>query len=69
MHVVSGVPKRNGNNHVKEISDMAIDFQRAAKTLRMNHLPDQQVQMRVGVHSGRMILTNKIYYNVSKMME
>lgn len=52
MHVVSGVPRRNGNAHVKEIADMSIDFQRAVKTLRMSHLPDQQIQMRVGVHSG-----------------
>jgi class 3 adenylate cyclase len=52
MHVVSGVPNRNGNNHVKEIVNMAIDFQRAVKTLRLSHLPDQHIQMRIGVHSG-----------------
>jgi class 3 adenylate cyclase len=52
MHVVSGVPTRNGNNHVKEIIDMAIDFQRAVKTLRLLHLPDDKIQVRVGVHSG-----------------
>ncbi|KAI6189443.1 Guanylate cyclase [Aphelenchoides bicaudatus] len=52
MHVVSGVPKRNGTAHVKAICDMSIDFQRAVKTLRMSHLPDQVIQMRVGVHSG-----------------
>ncbi|KAI6170911.1 Guanylate cyclase [Aphelenchoides bicaudatus] len=52
MHVVSGVPKRNGHTHVKAISDMSIDFQRSVKMLRMSHLPDQQIQMRVGVHSG-----------------
>ncbi|KAI6170893.1 Guanylate cyclase [Aphelenchoides bicaudatus] len=32
MHVVSGVPKRNGHTHVKAILDMAIDFQRSVKT-------------------------------------
>jgi class 3 adenylate cyclase len=31
---------------------MAVDFQRAVKTLRMPHLPDHQVQMRVGITSG-----------------
>lgn len=55
MHVVSGVPKRNGNVHVKAICDMAIDFQRAVKTLRMAHLPDQAIQMRVGIHSGKFL--------------
>jgi class 3 adenylate cyclase len=52
MHVVSGVPKRNGHGHVKAICEMAIDFQRAVKTLRLAHLPNEQIQMRVGVHSG-----------------
>jgi class 3 adenylate cyclase len=52
MHVVSGVPNRNGNNHVREIANMAIDFQRAVKTLKMAHLPDKQIQMRIGIHSG-----------------
>jgi class 3 adenylate cyclase len=52
MHVVSGVPNRNGHNHVKEIANMAIDFQRAVKTLKMPHLPDKQIQMRIGIHSG-----------------
>jgi class 3 adenylate cyclase len=52
MHVVSGIPNRNGNNHVSEIINMAIDFQRAVKTLRLSHLPNQQIQMRIGVHSG-----------------
>lgn len=53
MHVVSGVPKRNGHAHVKAIADMAMDFQRSVKTLSLAHLPDQQVQMRVGVHTGK----------------
>jgi class 3 adenylate cyclase len=37
---------------VKEIVNMAIDFQRAVKTLSLSHLPDQKIQMRIGVHSG-----------------
>ncbi|KAI6177871.1 Guanylate cyclase [Aphelenchoides bicaudatus] len=52
LHVVSGVPKLNGHEHVKEICGMAIEFQRAIRTLRLSHLPDQVIQMRVGVHSG-----------------
>ncbi|KAI6230744.1 Guanylate cyclase [Aphelenchoides fujianensis] len=55
MHVVSGVPKRNGNEHVKAIADLSIDFQRAVKTLRMPHIPDHPILMRVGVHSGSVV--------------
>ncbi|KAI6243376.1 Guanylate cyclase [Aphelenchoides fujianensis] len=46
MHVVSGVPKRNGNAHAKAVAEMSIDFQRAVRTLRLPHLPDHPIQMR-----------------------
>jgi class 3 adenylate cyclase len=52
LHVVSGLANRNGNNHVKEIANMAIDFQRAVETLKMPHLPNKQIQMRIGIHYG-----------------
>lgn len=31
---------------------MAIDFQRAVKSLSLPHLPDEKIQIRVGIHSG-----------------
>ncbi|KAI6198426.1 Guanylate cyclase [Aphelenchoides besseyi] len=52
MHVVSSIPKRNGHQHGQQIGLMAMEFQRAVKTLRMAHLPNHQIQMRVGVHTG-----------------
>ncbi|KAI6203984.1 Guanylate cyclase [Aphelenchoides besseyi] len=52
MHVVSGVPKRNGHKHVSAIADMSLDFVRAIKKLRLEHMPSHTVQMRVGIHSG-----------------
>ncbi|KAI6179793.1 Guanylate cyclase [Aphelenchoides besseyi] len=47
-----GVPRRNGFNHVKSISDMALDFLRSIKKLRLDHLPNDPIRMRVGVHTG-----------------
>ncbi|CAD5225470.1 unnamed protein product [Bursaphelenchus okinawaensis] len=52
LHCVSGVPIRNGNNHVKEICDMALTLQKAVKLLYLPHLPNEKIEMRFGVHSG-----------------
>ncbi|KAI6220783.1 Adenylyl cyclase class-3 4 guanylyl cyclase domain containing protein [Aphelenchoides besseyi] len=52
LHIVSGIPRRNNHEHSQQIALMAIEFQRAVKTLRMDHLPNHPIQMRVGVHSG-----------------
>ncbi|CAD5225472.1 unnamed protein product [Bursaphelenchus okinawaensis] len=52
LHCVSGIPIENGENHVKEICDMAIGLQKGAKTLHLAHLPNEKVQLRLGVHSG-----------------
>lgn len=40
---------------IAEIAEMAIDFQRAVRTLRLAHLPNEPVQMRVGIHSGSVV--------------
>ncbi|KAI6199081.1 Guanylate cyclase [Aphelenchoides besseyi] len=52
LHIVSGIPRRNNHEHSQQIALMAIEFQRAVKTLRMDHLPNHPIQIRVGVHSG-----------------
>ncbi|VDD85618.1 unnamed protein product [Enterobius vermicularis] len=49
---VSGVPERNGNRHAKEIADMALDVIRATGKIRINHLPEEKICLRVGIHSG-----------------
>ncbi|KAI6238685.1 Guanylate cyclase [Aphelenchoides fujianensis] len=52
LHVVSGIPRRNGHSHVRAIADMALEFRLAIHSLRLPHLPDQRIQMRMGIHSG-----------------
>lgn len=51
--VVSGIPVSNGNKHVAEISTMALELLSEVTTFRIRHLPDKQLQLRVGIHSGR----------------
>lgn len=50
--VASGVPVRNGEMHAKEVACMALQLLRTVKDLRIPHLPDETLQMRLGIHSG-----------------
>lgn len=52
LHVVSGLPIRNGNEHAKAICDMAIEFQRSIRTFKVPHLTNYQIEIRIGVHTG-----------------
>ena len=48
----SGLPHRNGDRHASEIADMALQLISKIKTFVMPHLPDEQLQLRIGSHSG-----------------
>ncbi len=50
--VASGIPIRNGDLHAAEICDMALALLEAVQHLTIEHLPDSQLQMRIGIHSG-----------------
>ncbi|XP_041635723.1 retinal guanylyl cyclase 2 [Cheilinus undulatus] len=50
--VASGVPIRNGNRHVAEIANMALDILSAVGTFKMRHMPDVPVRIRIGLHTG-----------------
>uniref|UniRef100_A0A915CMZ7 Guanylate cyclase n=1 Tax=Ditylenchus dipsaci TaxID=166011 RepID=A0A915CMZ7_9BILA len=52
LHVVSGLPVRNGDEHVKEIIEMSFGFLRSIKAFKVAHLPDYQINIRVGIHTG-----------------
>lgn len=50
--VVSGLPVRNGKMHACEIARMSLALLEAVKTFRIRHRPDQQLKLRIGIHSG-----------------
>ena len=50
---VSGVPYKNGDNHVKEIAKMAINLVSSVKHFKMKHLPERKLMVRAGIHSGK----------------
>ncbi|CAJ0950103.1 unnamed protein product, partial [Mesorhabditis belari] len=49
---VSGLPRRNGNEHIKEVSEMALSLIKQVATFRIAHLPTERIQIRVGLHTG-----------------
>ena len=50
--VVSGLPVRNGPNHAREISRMSLRILQAVNTFQIKHKPDQQLKIRIGLHTG-----------------
>ena len=51
--VVSGLPVRNGNRHAGEIADMAFDILSLMTHFKIRHRPRMKLQLRVGLHSGK----------------
>uniref|UniRef100_A0A914YPU6 Guanylate cyclase n=1 Tax=Panagrolaimus superbus TaxID=310955 RepID=A0A914YPU6_9BILA len=49
---VSGLPHRNGDLHVKEISDMSLAFLNILVDFRVPHLPNERINLRIGFHTG-----------------
>ncbi|KAK2163896.1 hypothetical protein LSH36_72g00037 [Paralvinella palmiformis] len=51
--VVSGIPLKNGNKHVGEISTMALDLLNGVHTkFVIRHRPDKKLRLRIGLHTG-----------------
>uniref|UniRef100_A0A3B5MQC1 Guanylate cyclase n=1 Tax=Xiphophorus couchianus TaxID=32473 RepID=A0A3B5MQC1_9TELE len=50
--VVSGLPVRNGKRHGREVARMSLALLDAVKSFKIRHRPDQQLRLRIGIHSG-----------------
>ncbi|ELU17880.1 hypothetical protein CAPTEDRAFT_101739, partial [Capitella teleta] len=50
--VVSGVPVQNGSRHFAEIANVSLDLLSTVTDFRIRHRPKQQLQLRIGLHSG-----------------
>lgn len=64
--VVSGLPIRNGHNHAGEIARMALHLVEAVKKdFTVRHKSDHKLKLRVGIHSGKTIVsTTKHMFDV-----
>ncbi|CAH3159682.1 unnamed protein product [Porites lobata] len=53
--VVSGCPKLNGIKHAGEIASMALELLSHMFFFRLRHLPEHQLQLRIGIHTGPVV--------------
>ncbi|KAI9159537.1 hypothetical protein H9P43_008877 [Blastocladiella emersonii ATCC 22665] len=53
--VASGVPRPNGNKHLTEMAKLAIHLVKAISTVKIRHLPDVTLRMRIGIHTGPVV--------------
>lgn len=49
---VSGLPERNGDDHAREIGLMALAILDAVKSFTIQHRPEYQLKIRIGINSG-----------------
>lgn len=52
---VSGVPERNFGKHANEIATMSLSILHIVLTVKISDVISQQLQIRIGVHSGPLI--------------
>ncbi|CAH1158530.1 unnamed protein product [Phyllotreta striolata] len=50
--VVSGLPKRNGNCHAREIARMSLALLNDVKKFQIRHKPNEPLRLRIGLHTG-----------------
>lgn len=50
--VVSGLPVRNGNEHVRQIARMSLRIVAQLNRFIIRHQPDSPLRTRIGMHSG-----------------
>ena len=54
--VVSGLPIRNANEHVREIARMSLQILRQLQQFVIQHQPETALKARIGIHSGLYIV-------------
>ena len=52
--VASGLPKRNGDQHVQEIARLSLDLLNTLKHIHIEHLREIHLQLRIGFHTGKL---------------
>ncbi|XP_050410936.1 atrial natriuretic peptide receptor 2 [Patella vulgata] len=53
--IVSGLPVRNGDKHVKEMCDVALSLLKAVLSFKIPHKTETQLRIRIGLHTGYVV--------------
>nr|XP_012626922.1 guanylate cyclase 2G-like isoform X3 [Microcebus murinus] len=53
--VASGLPIRNGIQHVDEIATMSLHFLSATIHFQIGHMPEEKLKLRIGLHTGPVV--------------
>ncbi|CAK8676721.1 unnamed protein product [Clavelina lepadiformis] len=53
--VVSGLPRKNGNLHAREIARMSLVLLDVVEKFKIKHMPDTRLKLRVGMHTGPVV--------------
>ena len=64
--VVSGLPQPNGNLHAREVSRMALKLLIAVSSFKIRHRPKDQLNLRIGIHSGGFGWLGKLGWRLGK---
>ena len=59
--VASGVPVSNGKEHAPEIAKMALEMRDKVQQYTIPHMPNTNLKMRIGIHSGLLFLISSSY--------
>uniref|UniRef100_A0A1I7XIQ3 Guanylate cyclase n=1 Tax=Heterorhabditis bacteriophora TaxID=37862 RepID=A0A1I7XIQ3_HETBA len=52
---VSGLPNRNGLEHIKEICDLSLELITGLRAFSVPNLPREKINIRVGIHTGSVV--------------
>uniref|UniRef100_A0A8R1DKZ9 Guanylate cyclase n=2 Tax=Caenorhabditis japonica TaxID=281687 RepID=A0A8R1DKZ9_CAEJA len=52
---VSGLPHRNGNEHIRHIARMSLAFMSSLQFFRVSHLPAERLNLRIGINCGSVV--------------
>lgn len=64
--VVSGCPMLNGIRHAGEIASMALDLLSHMVVFRVRHLPEHQLKLPIGIHTGKALSSIPLHHRVCK---
>jgi hypothetical protein len=66
--VVGGLPVRI-RDHAEQVATMALDLLHHSGMFRIRHLPFTPLRLRIGLHTGKLNLTNLINFTFTSQLK